>query len=80
LAGAAEELLGAHLAIFGKDSTFKSYRASGVELANSLSTGSSMTKRDMEELLNYAKIVVNTWTPRRIVLLHLIRQRKLMNC
>lgn len=55
LAGAAEELLGAHLTVLGKLSTFQSFRTAGVELANSLSDGAPMTRTDMKDLLNYAK-------------------------
>ena len=55
LAGAAEELLGAHLTILGKDSTFHNFRTAGVDLANSFDDGPPITRRDMEALLNHAK-------------------------
>ena len=56
LAGAAEELLGAHLTAVGAKSTFESWRTDGVELANSLRVdGTPITKRDMGNLLNHAK-------------------------
>ncbi|HZX76345.1 hypothetical protein [Lysobacter sp.] len=55
LAGAAEELLGAHLTLLGQSSTFHSYRTAGVELANALGSGSPVTRKDMEGLLNHAK-------------------------
>jgi hypothetical protein len=55
LAGAAEELLGAHLTLLGKESTFHNYRTVGVALANSFGDGPPITRRDMETLLNHAK-------------------------
>jgi hypothetical protein len=55
LAGAAEELLGAHLTFLGKTSTFHSLRTAGVELANTLGNGEQITRRRMEYMLNHAK-------------------------
>lgn len=55
LAGAAEELLGAHLTAIGKSSTFHNFRTAGVELANSFGEGAPITRKEMEGLLNHAK-------------------------
>ena len=55
LAGAAEELLGAHLRALGAQSSFDNYRTAGVELANAIDSEASITRRDMEGLLNDAK-------------------------
>ena len=55
LAGAAEELLGAHLTALGKSSAFHDLRTTGVELANALGDGLPITRKDMERLLNHAK-------------------------
>ena len=55
LAGAAEELLGAHLAAIGKSSSFDNFRTAGVELVNSFREGPPITRKDMEGLLNHAK-------------------------
>lgn len=54
LAGAAEELLGAHLTVLGKESTFHNARTIGVQIANSLGQG-QVRRQDMEALLNHAK-------------------------
>jgi len=55
LAGAAEELLGAHLRVMGQSSAFHSFRTAGVELVKGSSDGPLMTGKEMEGLLNHAK-------------------------
>ena len=55
LAGAAEELLGAHLRVLGEQSTFENSRTAGVDLVNALDIGPPMTRKEMEKLLNHAK-------------------------
>ncbi|TNJ35792.1 hypothetical protein E1B00_08620 [Arenimonas terrae] len=55
LAGAAEELLGAHLRAVGAQSTFDNYRTAGVELVNALGKDAPITRKDREGLLNHAK-------------------------